>query len=99
MPPRPDRRRRGRGPQEERQMTDPGAPDEVRASLAVALDVDDAVAALRLAPEPRPWGGVAQGGPEHYRAAGPDVVGFLQAPGSPVFSHLNFPPPPHTLPQ
>src|SRR3546814_12730275 len=71
-------------------MTEPAAPDEVRASLAVALDVDDAVAALRLARDLRPWVGVAKVGLELYSAAGPDVVGSLQDLGYDVFCDLKF---------
>ena len=54
------------------------APPEVRSSLAVALDVDDSVAALRLARELQPWFGVAKVGLELYSASGPDVVGALR---------------------
>jgi orotidine-5'-phosphate decarboxylase len=52
-------------------------PDEVRARLALALDVDDLVDALRLARQVRPWFGVAKVGLELYSAAGPDAVGAL----------------------
>src|SRR3546814_16153164 len=71
-------------------MTEPAAPDAVRSSLAVALDVDDAVAALRLARELRPWVGVAKVGLELYSTAGPDVVGSLQDLGYDVFCGLKF---------
>lgn len=63
-------------------------PDEVRARLAVALDVDDVVAALRLARELRPWIGVAKVGLELYSAAGPDVIGGLVDLGLDVFADL-----------
>lgn len=66
------------------------APDDVRARLAVALDVDDAVAALRLARELRPWFGVAKVGLELYSAAGPDIVGALNDLGYDVFCDLKF---------
>jgi orotidine-5'-phosphate decarboxylase len=66
------------------------APDEVRASLAVALDVDDSVAALWLARELRPWFGVAKVGLELYSAAGPDIVGALTDLGYDVFCDLKF---------
>ena len=36
-----------------------GAPPEIRARLALALDVDDIVEAQRIASELRPWFGVA----------------------------------------
>ena len=53
------------------------APPEVREHLAVALDLDDSVAALRMARELRPWFGVAKVGLELYSASGPDIVGAL----------------------
>ena len=43
------------------------APPEVREHLAVALDLDDSVAALRMARELRPWFGVAKVGLELYK--------------------------------
>ena len=66
------------------------APAEVRARLAVALDVDDAVAALRLGRELSPWIGVAKVGLELYTAAGPDIVGGLLDLGLDVFCDLKF---------
>jgi orotidine-5'-phosphate decarboxylase len=65
-------------------------PAEVRSKLAIALDVDDAVAALRLARELQPWFGVAKVGLELYSAAGPDVVGGLNELGLDVFCDLKF---------
>jgi orotidine-5'-phosphate decarboxylase len=58
-------------------MTVTEAPPEVRSHLAVALDLDDSVAALRMARELRPWFGVAKVGLELYTASGPDIVGAL----------------------
>jgi orotidine-5'-phosphate decarboxylase len=72
-------------------MTDPATaevPAEVRARLAIALDVDDAVVALRLAKELRPWFGVAKVGLELYCAVGPDIVTSLQDLGYDVFADL-----------
>ncbi len=66
------------------------APAEVRAKLAVALDVDDSVVALRLARELQPWFGVAKVGLELYSASGPDVVGALTEMGYDVFCDLKF---------
>lgn len=65
-------------------------PPEVRAKLAVALDVDDSVAALRLARELRPSFGVAKVGLELYSAAGPDVIGLLADLDYDVFADLKF---------
>ena len=92
-----DRQQRGRRPRKE-PVDDHRhrGPAEVRAKLAVALDVDDAVAALRLARELRPWFGVAKVGLELYSAAGPDVVGALADLGYDVFatsSSTTSPPP------
>lgn len=66
------------------------APPEIRARLAVALDVDDAVVALRLARELRPFVGIAKVGLELYSAAGPDIVGALSDLGYDVFCDLKF---------
>jgi orotidine-5'-phosphate decarboxylase len=62
--------------------------DDVRAQLALALDVDDVVAALRLARELRPWFGVAKVGLELYTAAGPDAVTAVADLGYDVFLDL-----------
>jgi len=66
------------------------APGDRRLQLAVALDVDDSVAALRLARELRPWFGVAKVGLELYSATGPDMVGALTDLGYQVFADLKF---------
>lgn len=63
------------------------APD-IRARLAVALDLDDSVAALRLAREVRPYVGVAKVGLELYSATGPDIVGALHDLGFEVICDL-----------
>jgi orotidine-5'-phosphate decarboxylase len=60
----------------------------VRSHLAVALDLDDSVAALRMARELRPWFGVAKVGLELYSASGPDVVGALLELDYQVFCDL-----------
>jgi orotidine-5'-phosphate decarboxylase len=52
-------------------------PEEVRQRLAIALDVDDLVAALRIARQVRPWFGVAKVGMELYFAEGPGTVEAL----------------------
>lgn len=77
-------------------MTDPGArgpttpnaPDDIRAKLALALDLDDLVEALRLARLLRPYFGVAKVGLELYCAAGPDAVSSLADAGFDVFVDL-----------
>jgi len=69
--------------------TDPaGAPEEVRDRLALVLDVDDLVAAHRLAREMQPWFGVAKVGLELYSAVGPDVIAPLRELGYEVFVDL-----------
>jgi orotidine-5'-phosphate decarboxylase len=59
-----------------------------RDRLALALDVDDLVAALRLARRVRPWFGVAKVGLELFTAAGPEAVLALSAEGYRVFLDL-----------
>lgn len=56
--------------------------------LALALDVDDLVAALRLAQRLRPWFGVVKVGLELFAAAGPEAVLSLSAEGYRVFLDL-----------
>ncbi|MGH9214394.1 MAG: orotidine-5'-phosphate decarboxylase [Acidimicrobiales bacterium] len=63
-------------------------PDDVRSRLAVALDIDDLVAATRLARELQPWFGTAKVGLELYSAAGPDAVVSLAGLGLDVFCDL-----------
>lgn len=63
-------------------------PTELRSRLALALDVDDQVAAMRLARELHPWFGVAKVGLELFSAAGPDVVAQLVDEGYRVFLDL-----------
>ena len=62
-----------------------GLPPELRARMALALDVDDLVEALRLARKLSPWFGVAKVGLELYTAAGPDAVGAMIDNGFDVF--------------
>jgi orotidine-5'-phosphate decarboxylase len=64
------------------------AASEVRDKLALALDMDDLVAALRAARELRPWFGVAKIGLELFSAAGPDSIGGLVDLGYDVFLDL-----------
>lgn len=58
---------------------------EVRDRLALALDVDDLVTALRLAKELSPWFGVAKIGLELFSASGPDAVASIAECGYRVF--------------
>lgn len=59
-----------------------------RLRLAIALDVDDLVAALRIARRVQPWFGVAKVGLELFGAAGPEAVVALAAEGYRVFLDL-----------
>jgi orotidine-5'-phosphate decarboxylase len=63
-------------------------PTSTREHLALALDVDDLVPALRLARELEPWFGVAKVGLELFSAAGPDAVASLLDLGYDVFLDL-----------
>lgn len=65
--------------------TEPGLTPDLRAKMALALDVDDMVAASRLARQLKPWFGVAKIGLELYTAAGPDVVSAMIDMGYEVF--------------
>ena len=56
--------------------------------LALVLDADDLVAALRLARDLKPWFGVAKVGLELFSAAGPDAIGPLIDLGYDVFLDL-----------
>lgn len=57
----------------------------VRDRLALALDVDDLVAATRLVRELKEWFGIGKVGLELYTAAGPDAVFALLEQGCRVF--------------
>ncbi|MDG1411776.1 MAG: orotidine-5'-phosphate decarboxylase [Acidimicrobiales bacterium] len=56
--------------------------------LALALDVDDLVAAIRLGRELKPYFGVAKVGLELYSAAGPEAIGAIADLGYKVFLDL-----------
>src|SRR5687768_4917015 len=64
------------------------AATEVRDHLALALDVDDLVAAARMAKELQPWFAVAKVGLELFSAAGPDAVVAMLDLGYRVFVDL-----------
>ncbi|HEV2071280.1 MAG TPA: orotidine-5'-phosphate decarboxylase [Acidimicrobiales bacterium] len=70
------------------EVADVGSSEELRSKLALALDVDDVVVALRLARELQPWFGVAKVGLELFAAAGPDAVSALTSLGYDVFLDL-----------
>jgi orotidine-5'-phosphate decarboxylase len=63
-------------------------PEAVRRRLALALDVDDSVLAMRWAARMRPWFGVAKVGLELFSAAGPAAIGALLEEGFQVFADL-----------
>ncbi len=62
--------------------------DDIRSKLALVLDVDDLVAAQRLARTLRPYFGVAKVGLELFSAAGLDAIGMLRTMGFDVFCDL-----------
>ena len=62
-----------------------GLAPELRSKMALALDVDDLVAANRLARQLSPWFGVAKVGLELYTATGPDIIGAMVDNGFEVF--------------
>ena len=70
------------------EVADIGSSEELRFKLALALDVDDVVVALRLARELQPWFGVAKVGLELFAASGPDAVSALTSLGYDVFLDL-----------
>jgi orotidine-5'-phosphate decarboxylase len=61
---------------------------EIRPKLAIALDVDDLIAATRLARAVSPYFGVAKVGLELFSAAGPEAIGVMQDLGMDVFLDL-----------
>ena len=63
-------------------------PSDIRERLALALDVDDLVLALRFARQLRPYFGVAKIGLELYTAAGPEAIGALSSMGYLTFLDL-----------
>jgi orotidine-5'-phosphate decarboxylase len=69
-------------------MNDVDVDPAVRDCLALALDVDDLVEAMRLARLLRPWFGVAKVGLELYSAAGPETIGALRNVGFRVFCDI-----------
>lgn len=80
-------------------MTDlaTAAPESVREHLALALDVDDLVVALRIARELQPWFSTAKVGLELFGAVGPESVGALRSLGYAVFLDLKLHDIPNTV--
>ena len=62
----------------------------IRQRLALVLDVDDLVVALRLARELSPYFSTAKIGLELYSAVGPDAITSLTELGFDVFADLKF---------
>lgn len=62
--------------------------EDMRKRLAIALDVDDLVAAVRIAKDVQPYIGVAKVGLELYSAVGPDAVTSLADRGFDVFADI-----------
>lgn len=78
-------------------MTTTDTAAGLRSRLALALDVDDAVEAQRLARELKSWFGVAKVGLELFSAAGPSVVQMLIDDGYQVFLDLKMADIPNTV--
>ena len=72
----------------EAHQPDTALPVELRDRMALVLDVDDLVAANRLAKSLRPWFGVVKVGLELYTAVGPDAIGAMTDLGYKVFVDL-----------
>lgn len=70
---------------------------EARDRLAIALDVDDLVEAVRLARMLRPWFGIAKVGLELFSAAGPESIGAMRSLGYSVFCDLKLHDIPNTV--
>jgi len=68
--------------------TAPAVPESLRSHLALALDVDDLVAASRLARDLSPWYGTMKVGLELFSAAGPDAIATLANHDVDVFLDL-----------
>lgn len=86
LPSEPARTSEPTRPSEENAYTRPQPWQRER--LALALDVDDLVAAQRLAVDLRPWFSVVKVGLELFSAAGPSVVPTLVDEGFKVFLDL-----------
>jgi orotidine-5'-phosphate decarboxylase len=63
-------------------------PESLRSRLVLALDVDDLVAARRLARQLHPFFGTMKVGFELYSAAGPEAISLLAGMGVDVFCDI-----------
>lgn len=72
-------------------------PAEIQSKLALALDVDDLVAASRIARSMRPYFGVVKVGLELFSAAGPEAVGTFIDMGYEVFLDMKLHDIPNTV--
>lgn len=77
-------------------MTKP-SPSGQRPLLALALDVDDLIAATRLARSLNPYFGVAKVGLELFSAAGPEIIAVLNNYDMDVFLDLKLHDIPNTV--
>jgi orotidine-5'-phosphate decarboxylase len=77
-------------------VTDP-VPEDLRRRLVLALDVDDLVAARRLARDLGPYFGTMKVGLELYSAAGPESVTLLTGMGFDVFCDVKLHDIPNTV--
>lgn len=71
--------------------------DDIKSSLCLVLDMDDLVAAQRLARSVQPYFGVAKVGPILWSAAGPEAVGTMIDMGFDVFVDLKLHDIPNTV--
>ncbi len=78
-------------------MADDAVTPDVRDRLALALDFDDLVPALRMARELAPFFGTMKVGLELYSAAGPEAITTLTDLGVDVFADLKLHDIPNTV--
>jgi len=69
-------------------MVNSESEENIRKRLALALDLDDLVAATRMAKRLKPWFGVAKVGLELFAAAGPEAISAFTDMGYEVFLDL-----------
>ena len=69
-------------------MVNSESEENIRKRLALALDLDDLVAATRMGKRLKPWFGVAKVGLELFAAAGPEAISAFTDMGYEVFLDL-----------